>query len=204
MQTGILDSGTNCTSQDKDKATSINIIDDSFVPVNNSKHKQNYDQNKKNRGKNKQKINAGNPDQELSDINQNRNQTTHTNRDISEKKQFFIGNLQSDTAEEDLYKLFGLRSTQYLKQSCFVNMPLINKTGKSKGFAFIVTPEKVHQELLKVNETDFLGRKLLLKETISARKQDPKQNKRPNFFVNNFPEYGDLFKRHKIIPGNKL
>ena len=39
MQTGILDSSTNCTSQDKDKATSINIIDDSFIPVNNSKHK---------------------------------------------------------------------------------------------------------------------------------------------------------------------
>ena len=51
MQTGILDSGTNCTSQNKDKITSINITDDSCIPVNNSKHKRNYDQNKKNRAK---------------------------------------------------------------------------------------------------------------------------------------------------------
>ena len=55
MQTGILDSGTNCTCQDKDTITSINIMDDSFVPVNNSKDKQNYDKNKKNRGPNKEK-----------------------------------------------------------------------------------------------------------------------------------------------------
>ena len=38
MQAGILDSGTNCTSQDKDNITTINITDDSFIPVNNSKH----------------------------------------------------------------------------------------------------------------------------------------------------------------------
>ena len=54
-QTEILDSGTNCTCQDKDTITSINIMDDSFVSVNNSKYKQNYDKNKKNRGQNKEK-----------------------------------------------------------------------------------------------------------------------------------------------------
>ena len=37
-QTGVLDSVTNCTSQDKDTATSINISDDSFFPVRNSIH----------------------------------------------------------------------------------------------------------------------------------------------------------------------
>ena len=75
----------------------------------------------------------------------------------------FIENLHSDTTEEDPYKLFGLRSAQYLKQNCLVNMPLINKTGKSKGFAFIVTPEKVHQDLLKLDGIDLLGRKLFHK-----------------------------------------
>ena len=49
-----------------------------------------------------------NADQELWDINQNGNQTTNTNKDISEKKQLFIGNLRSETTEEDVYKLFGL------------------------------------------------------------------------------------------------
>ena len=41
MQTGNLHSGTNCTSPDKAKITSINITDDSFISFNNSKHKQN-------------------------------------------------------------------------------------------------------------------------------------------------------------------
>ena len=52
----------------------------------------------------KEKTNSENADQELSDIN-NGNQTTYTNRDISEEKQLFIGNLHSDTTDEDLYKL---------------------------------------------------------------------------------------------------
>ena len=203
MQTGNLDSATNCTSPDKDKITSINITDDSFIPVNNSEHKHNYDQNEKNRMQSKEKTNSENADQELSDINQDGNQTTCTNRDISEKKQLFIVNLHSDTTEEDLYKLFGLRSTQYLKQNCLVNMPLINKTGESKGYAFIVIPEKVHQNLLKLDGKDLLGRQLLIKEAISTRKKDLKQNKRPNFVVNNFPENQDLFKQPRLIPGKK-
>ena len=83
-------------------------------------------------------------------------------------------------------------------------MSLINKTGKRRGFAFIVTAEKVHQDLLKLDGVDLLGRKILIKEAISTRKNDPKQNKRPNFVVNNFPENQDLFKRPRIVTGNKL
>ena len=64
-------------------------------------------------GKTRKKTNSEHADQELSDINQNRNQTLYTNRNISEKKQLFIENVHSDTTEEDLYKLCGLRSTQY-------------------------------------------------------------------------------------------
>ena len=41
-------------------------------------------------------------------------------------------------------------------------MPLIKTTGKSKGFAFIVAPEKVHQDLLKLDGIALLGRKLLI------------------------------------------
>ena len=43
-----------------------------------------------------------------------------------------------------------------------------------------------------------------MKEAISTRKKDPKQNKRPNFVVNNFPENQDLFKQSRIIRANKL
>ena len=77
-------------------------------------------------------------------------------------------------------------------------MPLINKLRKSKGFAVIVTPE------LKLERVDLLGRKILIKEAISTNKKDPKQKKRPNFVVNNFPENQDLFKQPRVVPGNKL
>ena len=66
---------------------------------------------RENQKANKEKTNSENADQELSDINQNGNQTTYTNRDISEMKQLFIGNLHSDKTEEDLYKYFGLNKT---------------------------------------------------------------------------------------------
>ena len=62
-------------------------------------------------GQKKEKSNSENADQELSGINQDGNQITYTNRDISEKKQLFIRNLHRDKTEKDLYKFFGLRST---------------------------------------------------------------------------------------------
>ena len=70
---------------------------------------------------------------------------------IFQERKFFMGNLHSDATEEDLRKLFGLRLTQYLKQNCLCNMSLINKTGKSNGFAFIFTPGKVHHDLLELD-----------------------------------------------------
>ena len=69
MQTGILDSGANYNSQDKDSISSINITDNSFIPANNLKHKQNYNQNKENRNQNKKRTRSVNADQEHSAIN---------------------------------------------------------------------------------------------------------------------------------------
>ena len=49
METGILDSCTNYNSQHKDNMSSVNVTDNLFILVENSKHKQNYTQNKENR-----------------------------------------------------------------------------------------------------------------------------------------------------------
>ena len=57
---------------------------------------------------------------------------------------------------------------------------------------------------MKLDGKDLLGRKILIKEAISTRKKDPKQNKRPNFVLNNFSENQDLFTRPRIVPGKKL
>ena len=54
-----------------------------------------------------------------------------------QKKNIVYRNLHSDTTEEDhLFNLFSLKSTQYLKQNCLVNVPLIDKTGESKRLHF--------------------------------------------------------------------
>ena len=101
--------------------------------------------------------------------------------------------MHSDANEKDLFELLGLRSTQYFKQNFLINMLFINKSRKSKGFVFIVTPEKAHQALLKLNETDLHGGKILINEVISIRKKDPKhvnQNRRPN--LNYFQENQDF------------
>ena len=42
----------------------------------------------------------------------------------------YIGNLSDCTTEDDLYELFGLRSTNYLKQNCSVNISTNSNTGK--------------------------------------------------------------------------
>ena len=113
--------------------------------------------------------------------------------------------MHSDTNEKDLFELLGLRSTQYFKQNFLINMLFINKSRKSKGFVFIVTPEKAHQALLKLNETDLHGGKILINEVISIRKKGPKhvnQNRRPN--LNYFQENQDLFKQFRFLPCNKL
>ena len=61
-------------------------------------------------------------------------------------------------------------------------MPLINKTGKSKGFAFIVTPEKVHQDLLKLDGTDLLGRELFHRRGDFNQEKGSKAKQETYFF----------------------
>lgn len=96
----------------------LNVTDNSFIPVNNSKHKRkNNNDLTVNESKpmnicsdqNKERTHSINSDQELSNEQQKRNQTSYTNREFSGKKQLFIRNLHIDTTEENLYKLFGLR-----------------------------------------------------------------------------------------------
>ena len=40
-----------------------------------------------------------------------------------------IGNLSDDTTFSDLYKLFGLPSTQYLSENSYIQPPLLGHTG---------------------------------------------------------------------------
>lgn len=54
-------------------------------------------------------------------------------------------------------KNFGLTTTKYLKEICSLNMPINDKAGQSKSFAFVPARNNVYDELLKLNETNSNG-----------------------------------------------
>ena len=80
----------------------------------------------------------------------------------------YIGNLHENVIEKDLIELFGLETTQYLRDTSQINLIISKSTGKHRGFAFITTPNHVHDELLKLNSVEFKGRPIVV-ETAKTR-----------------------------------
>ena len=59
-----------------------------------------------------------------------------------EPKNIHTQNLNFDAKIHDLYELFGLRSTKYLRETCKINRQENEKTDKFKVFAFALVPEE--------------------------------------------------------------
>ena len=57
-------------------------------------------------------------------------------------------------------------------------MPINRKTGKNKGIAFVLSPDHVHNELLKLNIIEFHGKSLILEEAMPLGKKGEQQPKR--------------------------
>ena len=55
----------------------------------------------------------------------------------------YIGNLNVSIKENDLVELFGLNTTKYLRETCSLNMPMNDKTGQSKGYAFVSSSQNL-------------------------------------------------------------
>ena len=68
--------------------------------------------------------------------------------------------------------------TQYLRDTCRINLVISKSTGKHRGFAFITTPYHVHDELLKLNGVEFKGRPIVVEtaKTRSAHQNQATQN----------------------------
>ena len=86
------------------------------------------------------------------------------------KKQTFAGNLNNDLNIKDLKRLFGLETTKYLKENCSITMPINRKTGK-KHIAIVLSPDHVHDELLKLNGIVFHGKSSILEEAMVPGKK---------------------------------
>ena len=83
----------------------------------------------------------------------------------------YIGILSLSIKENDLVELFGQNTTKYLRETRSLNMPVNDKTGQSKGYAFVSPPKHVCDEFLKLNEKRFHGSQSKLK------KRNPQQKK---------------------------
>ena len=69
--------------------------------------------------------------------------------------------MNKNTSEKGIAELFGLRTTPYLLEKSFIEMP----TGrKNRNYAFITAPEHVCHELLKLNGETFQGMCLKVQE----------------------------------------
>ena len=83
-----------------------------------------------------------------------------------------IGNLTTDTTEEDIKELFGINNTTLLRENSTVQLHF-NTKSKFKGYAILDTFTHVAEELLPLNGFEFKSRKLVIE---IARNIDHKSN----------------------------
>ena len=79
-------------------------------------------------------------------------------------KTLYVGNLNKNVTEKNLVELFGLRTTNYLRNTCHMKLILCSKTNNSRGFAFFTGPEHVLNELGKLNGIEFQEKTILIDE----------------------------------------
>ena len=82
-------------------------------------------------------------------------------------------------------------------------MPVNEKTGKNKGFAFILAPERVYVELINLNGIEFKRYEITIPDATSMRprKNVPFRNsKRPQVVVNRYPNNQYEFGRRNTVP----
>ena len=123
-------------------------------------------------------------------------------------KKIYVGNLNKDVTINDLNELFGLKTTRYLQEYCSIELPVNEKTGKSRGFAFISCPDHVCNELIKLNGINFLESCIIVKEATSTRSRvnqgaTNSVTRRPQVVVNQFPENQDVYSKPSVAPGNR-
>ena len=58
-------------------------------------------------------------------------------------KKIYIGNLNENVTNEDIYKLFRLKTTEYLHQTNIVDLKRFKIAEKPRGFGFVTVPEFV-------------------------------------------------------------
>ena len=80
-------------------------------------------------------------------------------------------NLHQSVTVDYLYELFGHRSTNYLRNSCHIEMDHFSDVGQPSAFATVTAPAHVCEELLKLHGIDFHDNPLVIKTSKSPLEQ---------------------------------
>ena len=86
----------------------------------------------------------------------------------------YIGNLNENVTHEDIYKLLGVRTTEYTCQKSSVDLKILEKAEKERGFGFATIPEFVSAHLIELNGVEFYGKPILIEEARSKPTQNLK------------------------------
>ena len=102
-------------------------------------------------------------------------------------------NLPEDITKQDICELFGLNLASYLRDTCNIDFPINNKTGKFKGFAFIRTPAHITDELIKLDGMAYHDNELRVEDATTSTRERTSNNisnksQRSSVVVNNHPE----------------
>ena len=117
-------------------------------------------------------------------------------------KKLYVGNLNTNITKDNINELFGLKSTDYLRQNCNVEIPIDRNTEKSKGFAFLKASPHVSDELVKLNGFEFQKQSIRTENARTSRLSINQQNARPNSVLNRDSSNQYIFNR-TVIPGIK-
>ena len=80
------------------------------------------------------------------------------------KKRLLVRNLSPSVVLEDIIEKFGLNSTKYLRENCNIELPMnLQNTGHNR-YAYIIAPNHVTDELIKLNELKLKGHNLIIEE----------------------------------------
>ena len=122
-------------------------------------------------------------------------------------KNIYVGNLPEDITKHDINELFGLYSTFYLRDTCDIDFPINNKTGKLKGFAFIKAPTHIADEPIKRDGIACHNNELRLENAKLTRKRisnNTSKSQRPSVAVNNYPKNQHSYGRKSSASQSKF
>ena len=107
----------------------------------------------------------------LHDVDQHiRKGKCHSSQELKQNcRKSYVGNLNPNATKEGINELFGLNSTECLRQNCSVEIPIDRNTRKSKGFAFLKAPLHVSDELIKLNGFEFQKQSIRIENARTSR-----------------------------------